>query len=411
VTALIVETILVVTFTAVSGMLAAVEAAFYLLKRRRLSHVALQNPRAELVNRYLQDPPTLLMPVHMGTYTAHVAMTVLLISLLFDALGQWSIPVVFLFMVVYLLVFRLSVPYTLVRRNPERSLLVLLPVFHPYAQALAPLVAALRKRAAGESALAALDETKPPRFAAPEVPPAPVHDPDEGRLVEAVARFAETLVRDVMTPRPDIVAVAAAATMEELRRVFRETKYSRVPLYGENLDDIVGVAVVRDLVEYDGDGSDPAASLARPAFVVPETKKIAELLKEFQAGRNSFAVVINEYGGTAGLVTVEDIVEEIVGEIKDEYDVEAEPISVEHDGSVVVAGRVKVDRLEQALEAPLVDGEDVSTVGGLVTAVFGRVPRPGESVDYRGFAVEVIDAEGKRVNRVRFRRKAEAPPA
>jgi putative hemolysin len=411
VTALIVEAILVVTFTAVSGMLAAVEAAFYLLKRRRLSHVALQNPRAELVNRYLQDPPTLLMPVHMGTYTAHVAMTVLLISLLFDALGQWSIAVVFLFMVVYLLVFRLSVPYTLVRRNPERSLLVLLPVFHPYAQALAPLVAALRKRAAGESALAELDETKPPRLAAREVPPAPVHDPDEGRLVEAVARFAETLVRDVMTPRPDIVAVAAAATMEELRRVFRETKYSRVPLYGENLDDIVGVAVVRDLVEYDGDGSDPAASLARPAFVVPETKKIAELLKEFQAGRNSFAVVINEYGGTAGLVTVEDIVEEIVGEIKDEYDVEAEPISVEHDGSVVVAGRVKVDRLEQALEAPLVDGEDVSTVGGLVTAVFGRVPRPGESVDYRGFAVEVIDAEGKRVNRVRFRRKAEAPPA
>jgi CBS domain containing-hemolysin-like protein len=121
--------------------------------------------------------------------------------------------------------------------------------------------------------------------------------------------------------------------------------------------------------------------------------------------------VIDEYGGTAGLVTVEDIVEEIVGEIKDEYDVEAEPISVDHDGAVVVAGRVKVDRLEQALEAPLTDGEQVGTVGGLVTSVFGRVPRPGECVDYRGFSVEVLDAEGKRVNRVRFRRKAEASPA
>ena len=407
--AIVLQALLVVLFTGVSMMLAAVEAAFYLLKRRRLSHIAVQNPRAELVNRYLQDPPTLLMPVHMGTYTAHVAMTVLLTALLLDAFGQWTLPVVFLFMVVYLLVFRLSMPYTFVRRNPERSLLVLLPLFHPYAQALAPLVAALRKRAAGESALAVADETKPP--AGPEVPPAPVHDTDEGRLVEAVARFAETVVRDVMTPRPDVVAVAAAAPVEELRRIFRETKYSRVPVYGDNLDDITGVASVRDLVEYDGDGTDAVGPLARAAFVVPDTKKIADLLKEFQAGRSTFAVVIDEYGGTAGLVTVEDIVEEIVGEIKDEYDVEAEPISVDHDGAVVVAGRVKVDRLEQALEAPLTDGEQVGTVGGLVTSVFGRVPRPGECVDYRGFSVEVLDAEGKRVNRVRFRRKAEASPA
>ena len=405
---IVVQALLVLTFTAASVALAAVEAAFYLLKRRRLSHIALQNPRAELVNRYLQDPPTLLMPVHMGTYTAHLAMTVLLISLLLDALGEWAMPAAFLFMIVYLLLFRLSVPYTFVRRNPERSLLVLLPVFHPYAQALSPLVAALRKRAAGESALAELDETKPPPLR--EVPPPPVHDEDEGRLVEAVVRFAETLVRDVMTPRPDVVAVAASATVEELRRVFRETKYSRVPVYGDNLDDIVGVASVRDLVEYDGEGTDPVGPLARPAFVVPATKKIADLLKEFQAGRSTFAVVIDEYGGTAGLVTVEDIVEEIVGEIKDEYDVEAEPISMEQDGAVVVAGRVKVDRLEQALEAPLTDGEKVGTVGGLVTTVFGRVPRPGESVEYRGFAVEVMDAEGKRVNRVRFRRVAEAPP-
>jgi len=404
---IVVQALLVLTFTAASVTLAAVEAAFYLLKRRRLSHISVQNPRAELVNRYLQDPPTLLMPVHMGTYTAHVAMAVLLISLLLDAIGQWAMPAAFLFMIVYLLVFRLSVPYTFVRRNPERSLLVLLPLFHPYAQALAPLVAALRKRAAGESALAELDETKPPPLR--EVPPPPVHDQDEGRLVEAVARFAETLVRDVMTPRPDIVAVAASATADELRRLFRETKYSRIPVYGDNLDDIVGVASVRDLVEYDGDGTDAVGPMARPAFVVPETKKIADLLKEFQAGRSTFAVVIDEYGGTAGLVTVEDIVEEIVGEIKDEYDVEAEPISVEQDGAVVVAGRVKVDRLEQALEAPLTDGEKVGTVGGLVTSVFGRVPRPGESVEYRGFAVEVMDAERKRVNRVRFRRVAEAP--
>jgi CBS domain containing-hemolysin-like protein len=221
--------------------------------------------------------------------------------------------------------------------------------------------------------------------------------------VDAVARFAETHVKDVMTPRPDIVALSSAATVADLTRVMRETKYSRIPIYGENLDDIVGLATVRDLVDYEGAPTDPLPALVRPTLLVPETKKIAELLKEFQAQRLSFAVVIDEYGGTAGLVTVEDIVEEIVGEIKDEYDVEAEPIAVEPDGAVLVAGRVNVDRLEQALEVPLADG-DVDTVGGLVASAFGRIPRTGERIDYKGFTIEVVSAEHKRVNRARFRR-------
>jgi magnesium and cobalt transporter len=185
----------------------------------------------------------------------------------------------------------------------------------------------------------------------------------------------------------------------------RETKYSRIPVYGENLDDIVGVVMVRDVIEYEGGDDDPLQPLVRPALVVPETKKIAELLKEMQAGRMAFAVAIDEYGGTAGLLSIEDIVEEIVGEIKDEYDTETEPISVEADGAVLVAGRVNLERLEQALELPLGNGERVATVGGLVASVFGRIPRPGERTDYKGYTLEVVDAEHKRVNRVRFRRK------
>jgi CBS domain containing-hemolysin-like protein len=404
---ILLKILLLLVLSAASITLAAVEAAFYSVKRRRLAHVALQNPRAELVNRYLDDPPTLLMPVHMGTYTAHVAMTVVVADIFFHLVSHWAVLIALTTMVLYLMVFRLTLPYALVRRNPERSLMVLLPYFHAYARVLSPLVRLLRKRAAPEDVTAEEEEE---RAAPAEVPPAPVHEANEGRLMDAVARFSMTVVRDVMTPRPDVVAVPASGTLGDLRRLMRETKYSRIPVYGENLDDIVGVVSVRDLVEQEGPDSESLRPLVMPVFLVPETKKIADLLKELQERRSTFAVVIDEYGGTAGLCSVEDIVEELVGEIKDEYDAETEPIAVEGDGSLLVAGRVNIERLEQALEARLANGEDVGTVGGLVTTVFGRVPRPGESLDYKGFTVEVVDAERKRVNRVRFRRKAAEAP-
>lgn len=400
-----VKVLLLLLLAVASLSLAAVEAAFYLVKRRRLSHLSLNNPRAEAVNRYLDDPPSLLMPVHMGTYTAHVAMTLGIASLFMDLIDHWALFVSFLAMLIYLLLFRLSLPYALVRRNPERSLLVLLPFFDLYARALRPLVEALRNRAAPqESSLHPPDG--PSAATVPDVPPPPVHDEDEGRLMDSVARFSVTLVRDVMTPRPDIVAIAADETLEALQRLFADTKYSRLTVFGENLDDIVGVVGIHDLVEHLGQPGELVRTLARPAHLVPETKKIAELLSEMQSKRLTFAVVVDEYGGTAGVVTVEDVVEELVGEIKDEYDLEGEPISLDPDGAVVVAGRVNVERLEQALETSLANGEDVDTVGGLVTAVFGRIPRVGERMTYRGFEMEVTDAERTRVNWVRIRRAA-----
>jgi putative hemolysin len=398
-----VEVVLLVLLATASIGLAAVEAAFYLLKRRRLSYVAMANPRAELANRYLEDPPTLLMPIHVGTFTAHAGMTVIITVLFLDFLAHWATVVAFLAMLAYLLLFRLTLPYAIVRRNPERSLLVLLPFFHLYAQALGPLVRALRRRAVLDP-VSSTKEEDTPRTDVPEVPPAPVHDPDTARLEDALARFSKTQVRDVMTPRPDIVSIPSSGTVAELRRVMRETKYSRIPCFGDNVDDIVGVVEVRDLIDFDGDPKELLAPMMRPAFLVPATKKITELLREMQAQRNPFAVAIDEYGGTAGIVSIEDICEELVGEIKDEYDVETEPISVEADGSVLVAGRVNLDRLEEALEATLEDGSEIGTVGGLVTSTFGRIPRAGESLEYRGFRLEVVDAERKRVNRVRFRR-------
>jgi putative hemolysin len=396
---------LIVILIGLSVFLATVEASFNLMKRRRLTQVGFHDEaRVELGQRYLDDPPQMLMPVQLGTYTAHVGMTVIITSLAFRLVDHWAMLTAFGIMMAYLLLFRVSMPYMLVRQDPEATFLALLPAFHLWAQALSPVVARLRRRA-----VPLPDEAE--EGLVPEVPPPPVQQADEERLVDALDRFSETVAREVMTPRPDVVSIPGAAPVSALRRLMNETKYSRIPVYGKDLDDIQGVVEVRDLLDFQGDPESPVAALVRHVHLVPETKRIPDLLREMQGRRITFAVVIDEYGGTAGIVTVEDIVEELVGEIKDEYDVEGDPLVVEPDGGVVADGRASVDQLEEALETELATDEEIDTVGGLVTSIFGHLPRAGERTSYRGFEVEVLAAEKKRVNRVRFRRVVVAAPA
>lgn len=400
------QALLIVLLAGLSVFLATVEASFHLLKRRRLTQVGFHDEaRVELAQRYLEDPPRMLMPVHLGTYTAHVGMTVIITSLAFRLVDHWAMLAAFGVMMTYMLLFRVSIPYILVRQDPEGTFLRLLPAFHLWAQALAPLVGVLRRRAGAEP-----EEEEAGGL--PEVPPPPVQEPDEEKLVDALDRFSTTLVREVMTPRPDVVAIAASAPVSALRRLMGDTKYSRIAVYGKDLDDVQGIVEVRDLLDFQGDAEDATVgSLVRPAHLVPETKRIADLLREMQRRRLTFAVVIDEYGGTAGIATVEDIVEELVGEIQDEYDSEGDPLTVEPDGSVVADGRLAVDKLEEALETELLLDEEIDTVGGLVTSIFGQIPRPGDRKSYRGFEVEVVAAERKRVSRVRFRRVPVGSPA
>jgi CBS domain containing-hemolysin-like protein len=359
---------LLLVLAGLSIFLAAVEASFHLLKRRRLAQLLRHDEAKEaLVEPYLENPPRLLMPVHLGTYTAHVAMTVIIASLFYDLLTHWAMLVAFAAMMAYLLLVRVSVPYLLVAQDPERAFLRLVPAFDVWARALRPVISRLRRRTAAD----ADDEEETGGVVLPELPRPPVQEGDENRLAEALGRFSETPVRDIL-----------------------------------------GVVDVRDLLAPDATADRPLGALARPAHIIPETKHIAELLREMQADRFTFAVAVDEYGGMAGIVTVEDIVEELVGEIQDEFDVELDPLLLEADGAVVVDGRVSVERLEEALEAELaVDEEGIDTVGGLVTSIFGRIPQVGERASHQGFEVEVLDAEEKRVNRARFRRVPVPDPA
>ncbi len=213
-----------------------------------------------------------------------------------------------------------------------------------------------------------------------------------------------------MTPRPDIIAIEVTKTIEDLRQLFRDQQYSRVPVYDGTLDNILGFAFVKDMVRHI-DGVDVTVrEVLRPAHYVPETKKVPALLHEFQRERVQSAIVVDEYGGTAGLVTLEDLIEEIVGEIRDEYDVEGEAVVDEGDGIYVVSGKADVSVLAEHLGVT-VERAGFDSVGGYLLTSLGRVPLKGERFDVGDIAVEVLDAERRRVTRVRMHRTIAAAEA
>lgn len=232
---------------------------------------------------------------------------------------------------------------------------------------------------------------------------------DEARLIEQVVEFGEKRVRDVMTPRPDVVAIPANATIEELGERIVETKFSRLPVYGKSLDDVLGVVVAKDMLEIpDRDASRRTVrELVRPALFVPETKFGSELLKEMQRKNQHMAVVIDEYGLLAGVVTVEDLVEEIVGEMAGGDHRQVPDVIRESSGAMVLRGSVPVDKVAElfGVEIESLAGEsNASTVAGLLNSVAGHVPRTGETVELAGIRFEVLEANQRKVLRVRARR-------
>lgn len=393
----------------VSISLATIEAAFYLAKRRNLHTMADEDsPEMEKLSHYFEDPPSILMPIHIGTYTAHVAMTVLLTVLLLDLLNHWAVLVALVTMFVYLLIFRLTLPYAIARRAPERVLLTLIRPFHRYAILLRPITTLLRRRATGVDEEESNGHGGAIRIPSThtEIPPPPLLAENESRIVDSLARFSKTQAREVMTPRLDITALPTSSTVAEARKLFRESQYSRLVAYAETLDDIAGVLHVRDLVSHDGPETDTIQSMVRPALIVPDGKKIVDLLREMQSKRLSIAILVDEYGVTAGLVSIEDILEELVGEIKDEYDNETEPLVVTAEGVISASARVSLETLKDALDPGFDMPDDVDTVGGLAMTLFGHVPKAGEKIDHEGYAIEILEATPKRVGRVQFARAA-----
>lgn len=223
----------------------------------------------------------------------------------------------------------------------------------------------------------------------------------ERDLIESVIEFGATVVREVMVPRTDMTTVERRLTVEEALEVTSAAGFSRVPVVGESVDDVVGLVYVKDLIraELDGRPDQLVHTMLRPTWFVPETKKVADLLHEMQEEKFHMAVAVDEYGGIAGLVTLEDLIEELVGEIVDEYDVEESLLDSQSDGTFRVDARIQIDELNALVGIELPEG-DWDTVGGLVFDVFGRIPSRGEECEVDGYRLRVEQVHGRRITKV-----------
>ena len=396
--------------------LGAIEAAFSALMRLSLRLVAERSNRPGALGAYLDDPLLLFIPTRLllGLVTG-VATALLALGIGSDSVR--ALGTVILGMAAFVLLCELLLPLAIVSRDPERVLELLLPTFAPVVRILSPMtrwiartVATTRRNVPAVTADEAVDEANEAAKAyIDSAAEEGLIQGEERRLLQSIVDFGDTLVREVMTPRPDIVAIRDSAAVGDVRALFKEQEYSRFPAYKESLDNITGFVFVKDLVTVSSnDDSLPIAGLLRPAVFVPETKRVPELLKQFQRHQTQSAIVVDEYGGTAGLVTIEDLLEEIVGEIRDEYDVESEPIVDEGNGRFVVSGRANIDELAQRLAVEIERG-GFETVGGYLLSHIGRVPAVGEKFEIDGLTVEVLEVERRRINRVRMCKQI--PPA
>jgi len=409
--------VLVLVFLALAAIyVGTIEAAFSALMRLSLRLTAERNGRSGGLGPYLDDPVLLFVPVRLLMGLIVTVATVFWAALLGI---EWvpGLGTIVLSMAAFVTLFEHLIPLLIVRRDPAKVLDYLMPSFdilarplRPLTRALVGLIATLRRERTGSP----LPDGVP---LDPEEADEVAHtfleagehegliEREERALLQSIVDFGDTLVREVMTPRPDIVAVRSDATLRDLRALLAEQEYSRVPVYEDTLDHVLGFVYAKDMLRLWDSPEDEQVipRLLRPAHFIPETKRVADLLKDFQRQQVQSAIVVDEYGGTAGLVTIEDLLEEIVGEIRDECDVKSEPIVDEGDGRFLFSGKVSIEDMADRLGIE-VEPEGYETVGGFLLAHLGRVPAPGEQVDLNGLHVEVLEAERRRVHKVRITR-------
>jgi CBS domain containing-hemolysin-like protein len=401
----------IVVLLAIATFLSVAETALTRMSKVKAQALVEANRRGSgPLLRLVEKPETFLNPVLLVVLVSQLVQATLTGVVATRLFGPWGVVVATFINVVFVFVFAEAAPKTWAVQHPDAAaLFVARPVaalvrFPPIQWLSRALIGLTNVILPGkglkegpwvseEELLALADQ------AAEEE----VIEHEERDLIESIIEFGDTTAREVMVPRPDMVTVDADFRVADAMEVVILNGYSRIPVSGEGIDDVVGLLYAKDLMraERDGHSDGSVADFLRPAHFVPETKRVPELLREMQTEHFHMAVVVDEYGGTAGLVTLEDLIEELVGEIVDEFDQEEPMIEPLSDGSVRVNARMSVDELNDLLHAELPEG-DWNTVGGLMFHLLGHVPVEGEQVTADGHVLRAERVQGRRIGRVRI---------
>ncbi|RAL21612.1 hypothetical protein DL240_12200 [Lujinxingia litoralis] len=366
-----------------------------------------------------EKPLVVLTSILIGNNIFNITASALATDLAARVLGgtsasQWAIPVAVGATTFLLLTFGEITPKTLAKvRNQQVARLVMWPMRLPV-MLFAPVTFFFNKLAAGVMRLVggSVDE-KQPYATSDEIQYMIDVGSREGQLTEdrerllrSVFEFPDTVVREIMVPRTDMVAIPEDTTLERVLEVLMECGHSRIPVYRETIDDIVGLFYAKDVIQLMASGQEFELSrLLRRTYFVPATKRIADLLTEFQINRIHMAVVVDEFGGTAGLITLEDIIEEFFGDIQDEYDAEPAQIIAVDDVRVMADARVPIYELEEYYDIDLPEHPDYESLGGFLLSQSGSVPEPGDEIVWNDLVFRVIDADAKRVISVEIERR------
>ena len=393
----------------VTALLSAAEMAFIAANRVRLRHLAETGDATAA--RYLEAfrrPERMLSTAMMGVTIAHIAASSFATWALIPIAGGWTAFVVTITLVPVMLVFGEVIPKTAARERATALIRRLFPVLELATMILAPVTWGARALVGAALRAVGLRSATTRQFVSREElklllqlePTEADVTSTEAEMIDKIFELGDTAVREIMVPLVDVAALPEDATPDDAIRLIQERGFSRLPVYADRELNMVGVVAAMDLLRRGAEASD-LKSLMRPATYAPETKRIDELLTEMQKGRIQLAIVVDEYGGAVGIVTIEDIVEQIVGEIQDEHD--RTPATVERlpDGSYRVAGRERIEDLNDALDWGLPTG-DFETVAGLVLATVHRLPRVGEEFQVGRHTFTVLEADERRILTVRI---------
>ncbi len=388
----------------------AADAALTAISRHRLqSLIAESRPRAQLVSRFLDDPGRFRATTLTLNISAAVLATALTLALLHPWAAWWQPVVGLVGLLLLLLVVGEAIPKVLATLNPDRAALLLARPLQVLAVVLVPFIWSTnlfmrlfvgKDNVGHGNALVSEEELKMLVNVGAEEG---LIEKDEREMIESILVFDNTLVREVMVPRVDMVALDSGATVAEALDQALEGGHSRIPVYQDTIDNIAGILYVRDLLPLlrDGELSRKISDLARPVYYVPETMKVDDLLRSLKTRKVHLAVVVDEYGGTAGIVTIEDLLEEIVGEIQDEYDVDEPAINQVDPHTWIVDARVSLDDLNAETGLQL-ETEEGDSVGGLVYEQLGSIPQAGDSLDVDNVTITVQSVQGVRPEKLQI---------